>query len=642
MITTRGQAPDPMDSDDTAAQVRAKLLEGVAWQQAGRLAEAERNYREVLRVVPAQFDALHLLGVLAAQSGRFAEAVELIGRAIAVDPKNATAHYNLGYALEDLRRYDAAISSYDRAIALRPDHAVAYNNRGTALAALRRLQEAVTSFDHALRLNQAYTEAHYNRGVALDELSRHAAALECFDKALAIDPDYEFLPGTRVYTKLRLCDWREVDAEISALAERISAGAKVSPPWPALGLTGSLPVQRLAAGIWTAAKHAQRDVGRIPAHPRRGKIRVGYFSADFRDHPVSALTAELYEQHDREKFDVSAFSFGPDSKDDTRKRLELAFDKFHTVGDKADQEIADVARQLEIDIAVDLMGFTTGARPGIFAARAAPVQVNYLGYPGTMGAAFMDYIVADETVIPTECRQHYAEKVVYLPCFQANDTKQRISGATPLRRLADLPESGFVFCCFNAAYKILPPVFDRWMRILKAVDGSVLWLSEKNDTAVGNLRREASRRGVRQDRLVFASHESSRADHLARHRLADLFLDTLPYNAHATASDALWAGLPVLTCTGESFAGRVAASLLMAIGLPELIATTPDDYEAWAVALAHSPARLGGIREKLARNRLTTTLFDTRRFARGIEAAYERMFDRHGAGLAPEHFRVEG
>lgn len=325
-----------------------------------------------------------------------------------------------------------------------------------------------------------------------------------------------------------------------------------------------------------------------------------------------------------------------------RARLRAACEHFVDIARDPDDVAAAHIRAAELDILVDLKGYTMGARPSLLARRLCPLQLSWLGYPGTMGAAFMDYIVADETVIPTECRQHYAEKVVYLPCFQANDTKQRISGATPLRRLADLPESGFVFCCFNAAYKILPPVFDRWMRILKAVDGSVLWLSEKNDTAVGNLRREASRRGVRQDRLVFASHESSRADHLARHRLADLFLDTLPYNAHATASDALWAGLPVLTCTGESFAGRVAASLLMAIGLPELIATTPDDYEAWAVALAHSPARLGGIREKLARNRLTTTLFDTRRFARGIEAAYERMFDRHGAGLAPEHFRVEG
>ena len=641
MISTQREGPDPRQGHDAAPQVRAKLMEGVTLQQAGRLAEAERKYRDVLAAVPAQFDALHLLGVLAAQAGRFEEAVDLIGRAIAIDAKNAAAHYNLGYALEDLRRYDAAIASYDRAIALRPDYALATNNRGTALAALRRYQEAVTSFDRALRLNPAYAEAHYNRGVALDELLQHAAALECFDKALAINPDYEFLRGMRLYSKMRMCDWRDAELEIAALAESINAGAKASPPWPALGLTGSLPLQRRAAEIWMSDKHPQGEHPGIPARPRRGKIRVGYFSADFRDHPVSTLTAALYEQHDREKFEVMAFSFGPDSRDEMCKRLETAFDEFHTVGAKTDPEIAALARHMELDIAVDLTGLTTGARPGIFANRAAPLQVNYLGYPGTMGAAFIDYIIADETLIPAASRRHYAEKIAYLPCFQANDTRAKISETAPRRGPAELPESGFVFCCFNGAYKIAPPVFDRWMRILKAVDGSVLWLSEKNDTAVSNLRREAVLRGVKPDRLVFAKRVASRADHLARHGLADLFLDTLPYNAHTTASDALWAGVPVLTCAGESFAGRVAASLLLTIGLPELIAATPNDYEALAVALAQNPARLGGIREKLARNRLTTPLYDARRFARSIEAAYERMVERHEAGLPPEHIFID-
>jgi predicted O-linked N-acetylglucosamine transferase (SPINDLY family) len=352
------------------------------------------------------------------------------------------------------------------------------------------------------------------------------------------------------------------------------------------------------------------------------------------------LAAGLFESHDRDKFEVYAFSFGTDTKDEMQIRLEAAFDKFIDVESKTDKEIAELSRQMQIDIAVDLAGFTSGSRTGIFALRAAPLQINYLGYPGTMGADYMDYLIADRQLIPEEAKAHYTERIVYLPSFQANDSKRKISDRVFTREELGLPQSGFVFCCFNNSYKITPSTFDGWMRILKQVNGSVLWLSETNPFATDNLRKEAKARGVDAQRLVFARKIPLLAEHLARHRAAGLFIDTLPYNAHTTASDALWAGLPVLTCTGEALASRVAASLLTAIDLPELVTTTQEDYEALAVELATNPEQLQAIRQKLERNRLTAPLFDTKLFTRHIEDAYTQMVERYQADLAPDHIYV--
>jgi predicted O-linked N-acetylglucosamine transferase (SPINDLY family) len=352
--------------------------------------------------------------------------------------------------------------------------------------------------------------------------------------------------------------------------------------------------------------------------------------------------AEIFERHDRSRFEVTAFSFGPEKQDAMRARVSKAFERFVDVRGLQDAGVAALARKLSVDIAVDLKGHTEDARPGIFAQRAAPVQVAYLGYPGTMGAGYMDYIIADATVIPEAHKEHYTEKVVWLPdSYQANDSTRPISSRTYSRGLEGLPETGFVFCCFNANYKFLPGTFDAWMRILKHVQGSVLWLIEDNAEAVANLRKEAVRRGVDAGRLVFAGR-LPQAEHLARQRLADLFLDTLPCNAHTTTSDALWAGLPVLTRSGETFAGRVAASLLKAVGLPELVVATQEAYEALAIALASDPARLAAIRRKLSAARLTSPLFDAARFAHNIEAAYVAMHERHLAGALPDHFAVRG
>jgi protein O-GlcNAc transferase len=408
-----------------------------------------------------------------------------------------------------------------------------------------------------------------------------------------------------------------------------------------LAISASPAVQLRAAEIFTADQcpPAERSIWRGEIY-RHDRIRIAYLSADFQNHPTAYLAAGWFEAHDRSRFETIAVSFGPDTNDDMRQRLRGVFERFIDAQSLTNRQIAERLRALEIDIAVDLKGYTTNSRAGIFALRPAPIQVGYLGYPGTMAASYMDYILADEVVIPSDHAPFYTEKIVWLPgTYQVNDRARRISDQTPSRAELSLPDEGFVFCCFNNSYKIRPAIFDIWMRLLRQVEGSVLWLFEENGSAAQNLRLEAERRGVAPERLVFAPHVPA-AEHLARHRHADLTLDTLPYNAHTTASDSLWAGVPVLTCLGTTFAGRVAASLLKAIGLPELITTSLEDYEALALRIAREPDLRAALKQKLARNRDTFPLFDTARFTRHTEAAYTTMWERHQRGEPPQSFAV--
>ena len=407
-----------------------------------------------------------------------------------------------------------------------------------------------------------------------------------------------------------------------------------------LALLDSPALQHRAARTWAEEKYpANPLLGPIGKRGRHARIRLGYFSGDYRNHPVSMLLAEMLETHDRSRFEVSGFSFGPGAQDGMGRRIEGAFERFFDVRMISDADIVRRARSLELDIAVDLGGFTDGGRPAVFALRAAPLQVSYLGYLGTLGSDYMDYLIADATIVPPEYRQHYAEKILYLPSYQANDSKRLISTRRFSREELGLPPTGFVFCCLNAGYKITPASFDSWMRILSQVPGSVLFLIAENEVAERNLRQQALQRGVGAERLVFGKRLPV-AEYLARYRSADLFLDTLPYNAGTTASDALWAGLPVLTRRGESFAARIAASLLSAIGLPELIATTEQHYESLAIELAREPARLADLTAKLNRNRLSTPLFDTPRFTRHLEHAYALILERQLRGLPPDHIHV--
>ena len=536
---------------------------------------------------------------------------------------------------------NAALESYDKAILLNPHHAEAHNNRGSALHALLQHEAALESYDRAIQLKPDYADAHCNRANVLLTLKQYQAALESFDKAILLRPDYEYVPGMRLHMKRFLCDWEASESECRQLEARIDRGEKAALPFTMLAVSGSAALQRKAAEIYVRGKHPARSTAAaIPRRPRRDRIRIGYFSADYYNHATSYLMAELFERHDRSRFEILGFSFGPDVKDAMSKRVFAAMDRLVDVQSMTDREVAQLSRTLEVDIAVDLKGFTRDHRAGIFAERAAPIQVNYLGYPGTMGADYMDYLIADHTLIPKDCQRHYSEKIAYLPdSYQPNDSRRPLSAKLSTRADEGLPENAFVFCCFNNAYKIGPAVFDIWMRILARVEGSVLWLLEDNPSASANLRKEAARREISPDRLVFA-RRLPLAEHLARHTLADLFLDTSPYNAHTTASDALWAGLPVLTRIGETFAGRVAASLLRAVDLPELVTATEAEFEELAVELARNAERYRALRKRLQQSRATAPLFDTQAFTRHLEAAYCAMFERYQAGLSPEHIQV--
>ena len=569
-------------------------------------------------------------------------AIASFDQAIAINPLYAEACNNRGNALLELKQFKAAIASYDHAIAINPSYAEAYSNKGSALLELKQLKPAIVSFDHAIAINPSYTESYHHRGDALVELKLFKAAIASYDHAINIKSTDNFAYGDSFHIKMRISDWNNFDNLLNQLVIKINQHEKASTPFPLLGLIDSPSLHQKSAQIFIKDKYpTQHILPQISKHKPADKLRIGYFSADFRNHPVSHLTAELFEIHNRSMFDIIAFSFGVNTQDAMRKRLESAFDTFIDVQDQSDRDITQLSRTLGIDIAVDLGGLTAYSRPGIFSMRAAPIQVNYLGYPGTMGADYIDYLIADSTLIPEKSQHYYTEKIVYLPdSYMANDTKRKIGEQVSTRKELGFPQTGFIFCCFNNNFKITPETFDSWMRILKHVEGSVLWLLEDNPDAALNLKQEAVNRGIHAERLIFAKRIPLHSEHLARHKLADLFLDTLPYNAHTTASDALWSGLPVLTHIGESFPGRVAASLLTAIQLPELITNTQQQYETLAIELATNRNKLNNIKRKLEKNRLTTPLFNSSLFARHIEEAYTAMNKRYQADLPPEHMHI--
>lgn len=624
------------DSHDALFQEAFRL------HQAGCLQEASQGYQAILAESPGHFDALQLLGAIALQNGQFADALAWLDEALAIAPDNPVVHCNRGVGLQGLHRYPEALASYNRAIQYNPNNFEAHRNQGDCLRMGGYYEDAVKSYRRAVALRPKDVATHVILGEVLRELKQYEAALTSLSRAFALEPDYPFLRGSCLHTRAFLCDWRNFEAQCKDLSDRIERDEPVIAAFALLSLTASARLQQQAARTLARQNYpARTDLGPIPQRPKLRRIRIGYFSADFHNHATTYLMAELFEQHDRTKFELIAFSFGPDIADSMRQRIYPVFDRFIDVRENSDREIAELSRALYIDIAVDLKGYTADNRFGIFAYRAAPIQVSYLGYPGTLGADYIDYVIADPTVIPEANRTYFTEKVAYLPhCYQVNDRKRTIADTQPTRAASGLPPTGFVYCCFNSNYKISPQTLDCWMRILHQVDGSVLWLLEDHPITTQNLRQEAGKRGIDPQRLVFASRVPL-PEHLARHRLAGLFLDTLPYNAHTTASDALWSGLPVVSCPGEAFASRVAASLLNAIGLPELITPTTAAFEALAVELALNPTRLEAIRSRLANNRLTTPLFDSHLFARHMENAYLQMVQRHHAGLPPDHLVVD-
>ena len=642
--------------------------------ELNRLEEALQSFICAIQFESSNYLAYFNCGVVLQGLKRFEEAITAYDQAINFKIDYAEAYSNRGIVLQEIKRFDEALVSYDQALNIIPNYAEAYSNRGIVLRLLKRFEVGLENFNKAIELNWNNAEAHFNRGIVLSELGlidesiesyKNAIDVRCdyleaycnrgfllkklkrldearhnLEKAFALSPDHDYLLGNLLHLKMYMCDWEELENNIKKLTYGITEGAKSSISFAVLALTDSLLIQQRSAKTWVNDKYPPNiSLGSIFKSIRKQKIKIGYYSADFREHAVSVLTAELFETHDKNNFEIYGFYFGPPDSSDAHRRASAAFDRFIDVRNTSDADAALISREIGVDIAVDLTGHTSDDRVGIFAYRAAPIQLSYIGYLGTMGAEYYDYLISDKIIIPEKSQRYYSEKIVYLPSYQVNDSKRKIADKVFTRAELNLPENAFVFCCFNNNYKITPPTFDGWMRILTAVPDSVLFLYADNNWAEINLKIEAEKRGVSPLRLVFGGRIES-SEYLARYRSADLFLDTLPYNAGTTASDALWVGLPVLTCVGESFASRVAASLLNAIELPELITTTQEQYEATAIELGTNPLRLKAIRDKLERNRLTTALFDTASFTRHIESAYQHMYERYQADLPPDHIYI--
>ncbi len=653
--------------------INSELASAIALHDAGRFAEAEARFAAIAAAYPQDANVYFQWAATPLHQGKIDEGIRLLEQSLALEPRQPLAHYNKARALLRLNRVEDAAESARSAIALAPQFAEAYATLGLVLLRLRSLIEArkslltatslqpraiepwctlsgvlIESRDlegalraarQALAIDANAVPALLNCAAALDELGRADEGIPYLERAVALNPRQDLLLGGLGFIKRKACDWRGLQENVAATVEAIEEGRLVCQPFPLLSFDVGPDTQLRLARIFTSALGPKDPLKVIPAR-RRNKIRIGYFSADFFRHATAYLMAELFERHDKSRFEIHAFSIQPSPEDDMRERLKRSFDSLTDIATLSDADAVRVAREAEIDIAVDLKGLTLGARPMLFAHRVAPIQVNYLGYPGTMGASFMDYIVADPVIIPPEARQFYDEKVVTLPdCYQVNDSTRSPSAQRFTRAELGLPENGLVLCCFNQSYKLAPSSFDIWMRVVKANPSSVFWLFDPGEKAKANLRREAEARGVAAERLVFARLVSL-PEHLARHEHADLCLDTFSYNAHTTASDALWCGVPFVTLQGDTFASRVCSSLLHAVGLPELVTRSREQYEMLAMELAANVERRAALRAKLLQGCATAPLFDSARFASHLEAAFVMMHERALAGLAPDHIDV--
>jgi len=648
-------------------------LAGVLHQNH-ELKAAEASYRRVISLNPGVAVVHNNLGAVLKDQGLPDAALAAFEHAITLQPDYAEAFYNRATVLRQQAKLEAALADYGRAIELRKDytdainnagivlqelgrageaiglyrqllermpHADARNNLGTALLAEGQPEQARAALEQALTQRPDFPEASYNLGNAWRELGNLTGAIAAYQNALQLRPDYADAFSQLTYHRARACEWDNYHADQQTLLGMVRQRVRV-PPFYLFSTPASASDQLLCARQWIEPIRPPPDAVFAHQVPAGGaRIRLGYLSGDFHQHATAALMAELFERHDRGRFEVFGYSYGPDDNSPMRARLACGFDRFVDIRALSHREAATRIHADKVDILIDLKGYTHHARPAISAHRPAPVQVSYLGYPATMGADFIDYIIVDPFVVPASQQPFFSERLVQLPCsYQAND-RQREVAVGGSRRDHGLPDEGLVFCCFNNTYKISPALFDIWMRLLGSIPGSVLWLLEANRLVKDNLGSEAEKRGVDSGRLIFAPVVPS-AEHLGRHRHADLFLDTLPCNAHTTASDALWAGLPILTCRGETFAGRVAGSLLTAAGMAELVTDSLEHYEQTALALARDPQRLIALRQALQKSRDTNALFDLPKLTGNIEAAYARMWQTWLSGQKPAAFSIEG
>lgn len=605
-----------------------KLVQAIQLQNQGKVAEAEAAFREILSASPADGAALYSLAVILLNSGRTEEAVKLTSNGVQLAPTFAPLRFVHGAILQALSDFPAALASFDEALKLKPDYVEVWLNSGVLLRNMHRHKESLERFNHVLTLDPGHVSALANCGILLTEFKQSEQAIKMFEHLLKLKPDYDFGLGLLEYERLHICDWTDFDVMSEKIITGIRSGKRTCKTLALMAISDSASDHFEAAKIFSEF-YCPPSTTKLWKGERykHDKIRIAYVSPDLREHPVGHLMAGIFELHDKSRFETIAISLGIDDGGRLRARMLKAFDRFIDVREMSSLKVAQLMRDLQIDIAIDLGGYTSDTRTDVFSFRPCPVQVNYLGYPGTMGVDYYDYILADQTIIPPDQQQFYSEKVAYLPdTYLPTDSSVKISERTPTRAECGLPETGFVFCSFSHDYKISLHVFDIWMRLLQQVPGSVLWMMSRNETSIRNLRREAEKRGVEGARLIFAGRVPLVEDHLARYRQADLFLDTHPYNAHTTSADALMAGLPVLTYMGNSFPSRVAASLLHAIGVPELVTHSHEEYESLALTLAQHPNLLGDLKAKIVENKPHSSLFNTKKFCENLEAAYTEMW----------------
>jgi predicted O-linked N-acetylglucosamine transferase (SPINDLY family) len=623
-------------------QASAQLTLARALMMVEGLTAALECASEAIRLAPARPDAWFMRGNILFGLGLLEASADNYERALDLQPSFPEALNNYAAACRALRRARQALASAERALALDPTYAKAYNNRGLIHLDDRRTAAAIEDFRRALACQPEFAEAMHNLGTALMQRRSYGEACDAFQRLAMMAPRFPRALGNLLRARLGCCDWRDFHALVDAIRTAVERGENADLPLSFLSICGSA-----AAQLTCARRYTDANFPALPVEHRRAAsvaqsadrpIRIAYLSGDFGEHAVSYLLAGLFERHDRRRFETIALSWDRVGEGPMRLRLEQVFTRFMDITGLGDADVVAIMRDLQVDIAVDLSGHTFGQRTGIFARRAAPIQVNYLGFPGSMGAGYIDYLIADEFLVPASHRQHYSEQIVWLPCFQPNDDRRTEVPKTS-RREQNLPEQGFVFGSFNTNSKLTPDCFEIWMRLLGGVPGSVLWMLADHELARTNLQREAQIRGIDPRRLIFAARVSY-AQHLARLALIDLCLDTVPFNGGTTTSDALHAGVPVITCAGESFSARMSAGLLSRLELPELITTSMQQYEMAALQLATQPARLGVLRAHLARLRQEHVFFDTQRYCGNLESAYERMWARHAAGLAAASFAV--
>ncbi len=620
-------------------QSLAWLNKGAILNQLKRYDEALASHEKAISINPGYAEAWANNGITLYELERYDESLASYEKALSLDGNCHKVWSNQGVVYGNLKQYDKALSAYEKALTINPDYAEAWLNIGVVYGNLKQYDKALSAYEKALTINPDYAEAWSNKGEVYSNLKQYDEALSAYDRALQIKPNLNYILGQLIHNKMMIGDWTGIDVMASNLSNRISSGFKAGTPFSILSILDSPQLHLQASKIWALDKYPlNHSLPALTIKPHK-KIRLGYFSADFGNHPVSILTSELFHLHDRENFEVVAISLKNDGKNDLmRKELIQAFDQFIDVENKSDIEIARLCRNIEIDIAIDLGGHTHGSRTGIFSYRASPIQVNYLGYPGTMGAEYIDYIIADPIVIPKLNRSFYREKVVSLPdTYIVDDSRRLVSKKNFSRTEFGLPDSGIVFCVFNNSYKINQDLLKSWSRILLQVPNSVLWISENNQSFKINILNALINLGIRIERVIFAKRLESPQDHLKRYQLADLFLDTSPYGAHTTAIDALRVGLPIVTLLGEAFAGRVAASALNAVGLQCLITNNWNEYESLAIKLATHPKELQDLKAQLYANIKTKPLFNTRLFTKNLEAAYLEMYRRQQAGLSADH-----